>query len=589
MSSALGILLAWRARALLNACAFLVASPLAAQPILATFGGTANETGRSVALDAHGGAVVTGSFQGTVDFDPGPGATTLTSEGNSDVFVARYSPTGTFVSAIRIGGPGIDDGRAVAVDADGNAVVTGSFQGTVDFDPGAGVLTLTGQGNYEMFVARYTPGGALLSAIAIGGPGEDEGLGVAVDDSGNAVVTGDFSGTVDFDPGAGMTTLTSAGWADAFVARYTPSGTLLSALRFGGTGNDVGFGVALDASGNAVVTGRFWSTVDFDPGPAALSLTSAGDYDVFVARYTASGEIVSAIRFGDTNLDCGYGVAVDASGNAVVTGYFYGTVDFDPGIGTTILATEKKLNPFVARYTPSGALLSAISLVSASNGGGNAVALDASGHAVVTGYFQGTMDVDPGTGTVTLTSEGGFDGFVVRYTPSGELISALRLGSEANDVGFGVAINASGNAVVTGYFQGMVDFDPGDRVTRRTSAGGADGFVAWYTLQGGLLDGMSLAADGDASRAVVSDVRVSSMAPNPARGASQVHIEVAVPQHVTVGVYDAQGRRLVEVFAGAVSASETVAVETSALPVGVYVVIVKGERSAVTRTLVVAR
>ncbi len=155
------------ARRTRSACvlALLLAAPLAAQPALVTLGGTGSDVGQSVAVTADGGTVVTGSFAGTVDFDPGPGKTNLTSVGeafnDADIFVARYSASGALVSAIRIGGTLNDRVSDVAVDASGNAVVTGYFQGTADFDPGPGTMNLTSAGGLDVFVARYTPSGAL--------------------------------------------------------------------------------------------------------------------------------------------------------------------------------------------------------------------------------------------------------------------------------------------------------------------------------------------------------------------------------------------------------------------------------------------
>lgn len=282
-----------------SALALLTLLVLAALPgrLLAqgvvTFGGLDIEEGRSVAVDASGNAVVTGSFQGTVDFDPGAGMQSRTSAGVTDVFVARYAPNGTFVSVITFGGASNDVGYSVAVDASGNAVVTGYFQGTADFDPGAGVQNRSSAGDLDVFVARYTPNGTFVSVATFGSKGTDLVQGVAVDASGKAVVIGSFEGTADFDPGAGVQNRTSAGVADLFVVRYAADGTFVSVATFGSASDDRGNGVAVDASGNAVVVGTFSGTADFDPGVGVVSRTSAGGRDVFVARYAPTGILVS--------------------------------------------------------------------------------------------------------------------------------------------------------------------------------------------------------------------------------------------------------------------------------------------------------
>ncbi|HYE58183.1 MAG TPA: hypothetical protein VD948_06740, partial [Rhodothermales bacterium] len=327
---------------------------------LATFGETGYDASNDVALDGSGNAVVIGTFTGTVDFDPGAGVTSRTSNGSRDVFVARYSAAGALVSLITFGGTGPDDSNGVALDGSGNAVVTGFFFGTVDFDPGAGVTSRTSNGSVDVYVARYSAAGALVSVATFGGTAPDASNDVALDGSGNAVVTGSFFGTVDFDPGTGITSRTSNGGLDAFVVRYSAAGALVSVATFGGPGSDVSSGVALDGSGNAVVTGSFFGTVDFDPGAGVTSRTSGEADDAYVARYSAAGALVSVATFSGPGYDAGNDVAVDGSGNAIVTGRFTSTVDFDPGPVFTSRTSSGAEDAFVARYSAAGALVSVI-------------------------------------------------------------------------------------------------------------------------------------------------------------------------------------------------------------------------------------
>ncbi len=535
-----------------------------AQPIVITFGAELYDSGTSVAMLSDGGSVVTGSFQRTVDFDPGPGVVSCTSEDESAAFVARYAADGSFVSVATVGGTGVNIGTGVAVDALGNAVVTGYFLGTADFDPGPGVVSRTSAGSADAFVARYDASGALVSVATFGSMFDDRGRGVAVDALGNAVVTGTISGTADFDPGAGMVYHSTAGQEDAFVARYDARGALVSVATFGGISNDRGYAVAVDALGNAVVTGYFTDTVDFDPGAGVVSRTSTGGNDVFVARYDASGALVSVTTFGGTQSDSGTGVAVDASGNAVVSGIFFGTVDFDPGAGVANRTGAGRIDAFVARYTASGALVSLATFGGTQNDDGLSVAVDASGNAVVVGYFNGTVDFDPGLGVVTRTSTGGNDSFVARYSASGALVSVATFGTGYAFCG-GVAVDASGNAVVTGSFQRTVDFDPGAGVVNRTSAGSSDVFVARYTASGGLLPVRAEAAVTAAGSALV-------LGPNPVRGLVRGTLSLPVGGRARVGVYDGLGREVAVLFEGVAETTTALAFDASGVAPGVYVV-----------------
>jgi putative cell wall-binding protein len=186
-------------------------------------------------------------------------------------------------------------------------------------------------------------------ARAFGGTGTDDSFGVAVDAAGNVHTTGSFEGTVDFDPGSGVSNLTSAGDTDVFVSKLDADGNLVWARAFGGANFDQGFGVAVDAAGNVHTTGRFAGTADFDPGSGVANLTSAGIDDVFVSKLDSAGNLVWAHAFGGTSFDEGRGVAVDAAGNVHTTGWFVGTADFDPGSGVANLTSAGSADVFVSK------------------------------------------------------------------------------------------------------------------------------------------------------------------------------------------------------------------------------------------------
>ncbi|MDH3217262.1 MAG: hypothetical protein OEN01_13420, partial [Candidatus Krumholzibacteria bacterium] len=238
-----------------------------------------------------------------------------------------------------------------------NVVVTGDFQGTVDFGGG----NLVSAGSTDIFVAKYDASGAHQWSQRFGSTNSDAGYGVAVDASGNVVVTGEFRGTVDFGGG----NLVSAGSDDIFVAKYDASGAHQWSQRAGSTNLERGYGVAIDASGNVVVTGPFQGTVDFGGG----DLVSAGSTDIFVAKYDASGAHQWSQRAGSTGGDIGQGVAVDASGNVVVTGEFQGTVEFGGGdlvsAGSTDIFVAKfgTVTPQVPTLTEWGYIVLILSLV----------------------------------------------------------------------------------------------------------------------------------------------------------------------------------------------------------------------------------
>jgi hypothetical protein len=230
--------------------------------------------------------LVTGLFSGTANFGGGD----LVSAGFNDIFVAKYNSAGTHQWSHGFGSTGGDVGYGVDVDGAGNALVTGHFQGTVNF----GGDNLVSLGQNEIFVAKYNSAGTHQWSQRFGGPLGEIGNDIAVDGWGNALVTGYFQGTVDFGGGE----LTSAGGFDVFVAKYDSDGVHRWSQRFGSTTGDFGNAVAMDGSGNVRVTGVFRGTANLGGG----GLTSAGSDDMFLAMYApepAEPAIVSIVDVGD--------------------------------------------------------------------------------------------------------------------------------------------------------------------------------------------------------------------------------------------------------------------------------------------------
>ena len=444
-----------------------------------SMGGASNDLGRSIAVDALGNVYTTGYFSGTADFDPGPGTYNLTSAGYSDIFISKLDASGNFVWAKDMGGSGAAAyGESIAVDASGNVYTTGYFTGTADFDPGAGTYNLTSAGGRDIFVSKLDSSGNFVWAKRMGGASGDEGYSIAIDASGNVYTTGDFQGTTDFDPGAGTYNLTSAGGRDIFVSKLDASGNFVWAKDMGGTSNDFGNSIAVDALGNVYTTGDFLGTADFDPGPGTYNLTAAY-VDIFVSKLNASGNFVWAKDMGG-GAATGNSIAVDASFNVCTTGNFNGTVDFDPGAGTyNLTSVTGGFDIFVSKLDSSGKFVWAKKMGGDStyDNQGNSIAVDASGNVYTTGQFNGTVDFDPGPGTYNLTSAGQGDIFVSKLDASGNFVWAKRMGGTSWDGGSFIAVDASGNVYTTGDFQGTANFDPGTGTFNLTSAGGYDIFV----------------------------------------------------------------------------------------------------------------
>ena len=222
-----------------------------------------------VVTDSLDNIYVTGVFDATIDFDPGPGVDNRTSNGLGDAFLSKFDSNGNYLWARTWGGVGDDSGGSVATDSSGKVYVAGGFQATVDFDPGSGVDNHTSNGDCDSFLSKFDGSGNFLWARTWGSADDDYAMSVATHSLDAVYLTGKFEDSVDFDPGSGVDSHTSNGITDVFLSKFDPDGNFVWARTWGNFSNDdyLGSEVATDPWGNAYVTGDFQNTVDFDPGP----------------------------------------------------------------------------------------------------------------------------------------------------------------------------------------------------------------------------------------------------------------------------------------------------------------------------------
>ena len=305
--------------------------------------------------------------------------------------------------AKHLSGNSNEQAYAIAVDAAGSVYTTGGFVGTVDFDPGPANYNLTSVSNADMYVSKLDASGNFLWAKQISGALSFYATpnSIVVDAVGNVYVTGKYAGTIDFDPGAGVSNLSyvaGAGTTDIFVTKLDASGNFAWAKSMGGSNHDVANAITVDASGNVYTTGWFNGTSDFDPGAATYNLTTTAFYDVFISKLDASGNFIWAKSFGGFSYEAAASIAVDVFGNVYTTGYFNGTVDFDPGAGVTNLSAvgTNYSDAFISKLNSAGNLVWAKKVGGTGGEYGAGITTDAAGNIFTTGYYESTVDFDPG-------------------------------------------------------------------------------------------------------------------------------------------------------------------------------------------------
>ena len=383
-------------------------------------GGSDYDYVTGVVVDAGGTVTVVGEFNSpTIAFGPNTLTNANPTVGNSstaDVFVARLNSTGTWVQALAAGGPSSDYANAVALDGSGNPVVAGTFRNAAAF----GATTLSSAGGDDIFVGRVNPNGTWGTVTPAGGSDRDYPSRLAVEASGGVVVAGIFgSQTIAF----GLSVLANNGVVgfsnEIFVARLAPAGTWTSAVRAGGPDTELVSGLALSASNEAVVYGRYSGTATF----GALALTSTaggGSLDIFVARLSNANIWTQAISGGGDGTEFPTAFALDADGTATVGGYFYGPA--------TVFGSITLLNA-----NPS-----------------------------------------PGPPMPARTA----DGFLARLSPAGTWTQALRIGGPADDAIGGLAAAGAGRVSVVGQFNSPTIAFDGVVLSNSGSTGNGAAFVA---------------------------------------------------------------------------------------------------------------
>ena len=310
---------------------------------------------RDVATDYLGNVYVTGMFTSSVDFDPGPETEMYTSNGEFDIFLCKFDSGGNFQWARTWGGPYSEFGDSIAVDGNGNAWVTGRYVGAVDFNPAAEMGIHYADGK-DAFLVRYSPKGEFQGAFTWGGPGDDYGYGIAIDNNGYVYVVGNFESVCDFDPGTGVD-YHSAASGDIFVSKFDNNGFFQWARTWGGSNWDFAEGVSVDDFGRVYVTGNIYGSVDLDPGPW-VDMQSPGQYwDVFLVALEADGDYRWGTSWGGEGWDFGYAVVTDGFSNVYVTGDFQYTVDFDPGSGTLEIETGYEHYGYLSKFDMYGNFL----------------------------------------------------------------------------------------------------------------------------------------------------------------------------------------------------------------------------------------
>lgn len=390
----------------------------------------------------------------------------------------------TFTYATAFGGSGEELINASVSDPMGNIYSVGTFNGTVDFDPGPTTFNLTSNGQEDIFIQKLTPAGNLIWAVSIGGSSDDLGTSITIDTTSHIYVTGHFRGTMDIDPGANTQNITSTGATDIFILKLDQAGNYVWGTSFGGISEDFGLNVVYDNHDGIITTGAFKSTVDFDPGSGTDNRSSQGFDDFFIHKVDLNGNYQWVKAIGGVGVDLATSIDADDDGSIYVTGAFQDSVDFDPGTGIDKRGSSV-LDVFIEKLDSSGNFVWVETIGSPSIEIGQDIHIDNQGNIYLTGYYTTAIDLDPSAmGSDIYSFSGVQDIFLLKLDPSANYAWGMGIGGSGSDLSRQVTTDKLGNVYLTGSYSSTVDFDPSTASSFESSSGAGDGFVQKLTPNG---------------------------------------------------------------------------------------------------------
>lgn len=469
-------------------------------------GGSNYAVSYSIANDNEGNSFVAGYFQNSISF----GSYNLTGTGMASAYVAKMDNAGNWLWARVADGSGMDTGVCVVADNNGNCYVIGNFQGTANF----GEISLTCN-VWDTYVAKLDSNGNWLWAVKAGGSAMALGTGIAIDESANCYITGNFTGTASF--GDNPITATGGG-TNIYVAKIDSNGSWLWAKQAGGTYPSGGTAIAIDGNGNCLVTGSYYLDVNI----GGTAMTGEGDEDVFVAKLDASGNWLWASHAGGTGKDVGLSISSDSTGNCYLAGKFAETATF----GTNNYTSNGNSDAFVSKLDSTGNWIWTRTFGAINADEAKGIKTYGNGSSLVTGLYRNAVNV----GSHSISSVGSSDIYVAKIDSFGNWTWVKSAGGPGEDCSFAINLDSNGLCNITGYIQGTAQFGS----LSITSTGYSCLYVARLSQDVSVYD--------QQLPGIYAGFSVSGS--NPFRNELNLNIDAKVNTNISLKVYNLKGQMI---------------------------------------------
>ncbi len=426
----------------------------------------------NVVFDDSSNFYVGGIFNDTINFDLNTAKTNIGVSGHAginspDFFLSKHDSTGNFIWGLNWGSRSHDILLDFDIDSKGNTILCGRFEDTVDFDPGPGVVMRAAQGIEDLFLMKISPLGKLIWVHTLTGSHGSDLRAVEVTDSDEIIALGSINGNPDFNKSAAVDTLGSSITPRTFIWKLDSAGNHLwvKSHKVQGSGNmSYGFQLQLDSNDQIYFCGQYLGVVDFNTGSQQTAKNSSGQRDAYVSKLDKSGNLIWVKSFGGVKTDIVTEIALDKNSDIVLTGYWNGTVDFDPGSGVQLLTTKTNNNNgqeefFVLRLDSNG-IFKWVNSIDAFYPHG--LVVNQKGNIILTGGYRGLTDFDPGVSSHFESPVGLADSYILSLDSTGGFNWVKTFGDRSDNFSFNCTIDSEGRFLVTGSAIQIIDLDPGE-------------------------------------------------------------------------------------------------------------------------------
>lgn len=419
-----------------------------------------------VITDSIGNIYSVGFYTDTADFDTGPGSLIQIAPAiEAYGYIEKHDANGTFLwnKTFEAFGTGSCRITTISIDRIGNLFLAGSFANSIDFDPNAGVHVMTSTGYGDLFILKMDTSGNYLWSENISAQNEAVCEHLVIDIGGNIILSGQYLGAVDFDPGAGSViyTTTTLSYYDMYILKLDSLGNYIWAKTFGNGLDEFNYGLDIDAMGNVYATGSFHDVVDFDPNAGVYNLTTFNSFytDAFFLKLDPLGNLLWAKNVGGSFDEYGVSLTLDSVNNIYSSGTYFGTADFDPGPsvynlngGTSYILKLDSLGNFIWANSFDVNV--------------KEIALDKDANIYIMGEFNGTVDFDPGAGVANTSSNTTQDMFILKLNANSSYKWVMHLGTPISGLiaPTGITVDINEKIITVGKFYDNTDFDHGPAV-----------------------------------------------------------------------------------------------------------------------------